>query len=316
MAEKYKDRSVAEQNSLDLGTLMHNEWRAEYCTLNDVLLNVTSHLCPAWDNLMEDQYKDFRTLLCNDCKELGRFRQLVINSVMATDLGDKQLKELRNGRWNKAFQEEEAPTEDNPRDQVNRKATIVIEHLIQASDIAHTMQHWHIYKKWNQKLFHEMYNAYKAGRSDKNPAEFWYEGELGFFDFYIIPLAKKLDSCGVFGVSSDENLNYATRNRQEWEARGREVVAEYLEILESGDIVEEGSDIVTDTDEEDDDGAADSDVDLGGGIVQANGHGNEKVDVIENQVADDKQDSEEMLIVVEYEDDEDYDGDASFIVEA
>ena len=28
--------------------------------------------------------------------------------------------------------------------------------------------------------------------------------EIGFFDFYIIPLAKKLKDCGVFGVSSDE----------------------------------------------------------------------------------------------------------------
>ena len=57
----------------------------------------------------------------------------------------------------------------------------------------------------------------------------WYKGELGFFDFYIIPLAKKLKKCGVFGVSSDEYLNYAMSNRQEWEARGQEVVAEMIE---------------------------------------------------------------------------------------
>jgi hypothetical protein len=25
------------------------------------------------------------------------------------------------------------------------RATIVIEHIIQASDVSHTMQHWHIY---------------------------------------------------------------------------------------------------------------------------------------------------------------------------
>ena len=42
-----------------------------------------------------------------------------------------------------------------------------------------------------------------------DPATFWYQGELGFFDNYIIPLAKKLKECGVFGVSSDEFLNYA-----------------------------------------------------------------------------------------------------------
>jgi hypothetical protein len=32
----------------------------------------------------------------------------------------------------------------------------------------------------------------------------WYKGEIGFLDFYIIPLANKLKDCGVFGVSSDE----------------------------------------------------------------------------------------------------------------
>jgi len=32
----------------------------------------------------------------------------------------------------------------------------------------------------------------------------WYRGEIGFFDFYIVPLAKKLKECGVFGVSSGE----------------------------------------------------------------------------------------------------------------
>lgn len=74
-----------------------------------------------------------------------------------------------------------------------------------------------------------MYRAYKAGRAEKDPSEFWYKGEIGFFDFYIIPLAKKLKDCGVFGVSSDEYLNYAENNRKEWEAKGHEVVARMVE---------------------------------------------------------------------------------------
>lgn len=43
-----------------------------------------------------------------------------------------------------------------------------------------------------------------------------------------IPLAKKLETCGVFGVSSDEYLNYAVINRKEWEKKGRRMVKEYL----------------------------------------------------------------------------------------
>ena len=65
-----------------------------------------------------------------------------------------------------------------------------------------------------------------------NPAAFWYGGELGFFDNYIIPLAKKLEDCGVFGVSSDECLNYALQNRAEWEARGKAIVQEMLDEVD------------------------------------------------------------------------------------
>lgn len=120
------------------------------------------------------------------------------------------------------------------------------------------MQHWHVYRKWNQNLFEELYVAYLNGRMDKDPTDFWYKGEFGmcdcalaisfpvdlgsqfshnlllltthhypgFFDFYIIPLTQKLKDCGVFGVSSGELLNYAKKNREEWELKGEQVVAE------------------------------------------------------------------------------------------
>jgi hypothetical protein len=93
------------------------------------------------------------------------------------------------------------------------------------------MQHWHVYQQWNERLFREIYFAYRTGRCAANtdPADGWYEGELGFYDFYIIPLAKKLEECGVFGVSSDEYLNYALENRKEWALKGREVVKNFHE---------------------------------------------------------------------------------------
>jgi hypothetical protein len=201
LAAVYHHRSVAEQNSVDI----------------------------AWTILMNDQYRELRNAIYSTDDEFIRFRALVVNSVMATDIMDMELKKLRNARWEKAFTNTES--ESNPVDLVHRKATIVIEHLIQASDVCHTMQHWHIYRKWNERFFMEMYQAYREGRSDNDPSTFWYKGELGFFDFYIIPLAKKLKDCGVFGVSSDEYLNYALKNRQEWEARGEEIVASMMENM-------------------------------------------------------------------------------------
>jgi hypothetical protein len=203
ISQQYKGKSPAEQHAVDV----------------------------AWNLLMEDQFAALRATIYQTDAELVRFRHLVVNSVMATDIADKELKVLRNLRWDRAFSSSTVDLDE--RDTVNRKATIVIEHLIQASDVAHTMQHWHIYRKWNERFFSECYQAYKDGRAEKNPADGWYEGEIGFFDYYIIPLAKKLKDCGVFGVSSDEYLNYAIRNRQEWEARGREVVSEMLEMVKS-----------------------------------------------------------------------------------
>lgn len=46
----------------------------------------------------------------------------------------------------------------------------------------------------------------------------------------VIPLALKLKECGVFGVSSDECLQYAMANRSEWERKGRTIVKELYEM--------------------------------------------------------------------------------------
>lgn len=46
-----------------------------------------------------------------------------------------------------------------------------------------------------------------------------------------VPLARKLETCGVFGVSSDEYLNYALANRDEWVRKGQDVVKELEEIV-------------------------------------------------------------------------------------
>jgi hypothetical protein len=154
-----------------------------------------------------------------------------VNVVLATDIFDTELNNLRKKRWEKAFNEM-AMTNEQRKHFSNIRATIVIEHLMQASDVSHTMQHWHVYRKWNTLLFHEMCLAYQYGRMKANPCDFWYEGELKFFDNYIIPLAQKLKECNVFGVSSDEYLNYAEKNRAEWEVRGQEIVAEMIADLQ------------------------------------------------------------------------------------
>jgi hypothetical protein len=206
-AERYRNKSIAEQRSVDI----------------------------AWDILMEPDYENLRNVIFPTEFEMRHFRQLIVNSVLATDIFDKELSALRKARWQKAFHADElvVPIKESAGDAFNRKATIVIEHIIQASDVAHTMQHWHVYQKWNERLFRELYAAFREGRSDKDPSEGWYKGELWFFDNYVIPLAKKLNECGVFGVSSAEYLNYAIENRDEWERKGKEIIPVMVGNFES-----------------------------------------------------------------------------------
>ena len=147
VALKYENKSVAEQYSVDL----------------------------AWDLLMSSQYAKLRATICSNEAEMKRFRQLVVNGVMATDIVDKELKNLRKNRWDKALK---MTTEESAEDSCNRKAAIVIEHIIQASDVAHTMQHWHIYRKWNERFFLECYKAYVMVRLRKIHQSLGTEGRL------------------------------------------------------------------------------------------------------------------------------------------
>jgi hypothetical protein len=94
-----------------------------------------------------DEFSELRACI----GELERFHQLVIGAVMATDIVDKELKEERHARWETVFStgSESAPMTEKTNE---LKATIVLDHMMQAADVSHTMQHWHIYRKWNERL--------------------------------------------------------------------------------------------------------------------------------------------------------------------
>ena len=207
LAVQYNNKSPAENHSIDL----------------------------AWSTLMLPDYQDLLDCLCPSTRELERLKQLITDAVLATDIFDEDLIRNRNTRWQQVFgtpnDGDGSDGPDNatdPENIDNLRVMIVLDHLIQASDVAHTMQHWHVYIKWNERLFWEMSDAYRQGRLGKDPADFWYDGELGFFDKYVIPLAKKIRECGVFGVSCYEFLNYAETNRTEWETKGKDLVKEYV----------------------------------------------------------------------------------------
>lgn len=185
LAEKYKSKSVAENNSIRV----------------------------AWSELLRPEFSNLRRCVFEEDDDESRFRQLLINVVIATDIADRERRAGEQVRWNTAFrglttweQEWQNKSDDKlPEIDTSLQATVVLEQVVLASDVAHTMQHWLTYVKWNERLYKENWAAYANGRTEKDPTEGWYKGEIGFFDGYIIPLVRMNVSVPViilFGHAS------------------------------------------------------------------------------------------------------------------
>lgn len=109
----------------------------------------------AWDLLMDPMYSNLQKAIYQNEAELRRFRQLVVNMILATDIFDKDMKSIREQRWDKAFHAYDDQCHDDGKKKddddvqkesstrsiastalnqvINLKATVVIEHLIQSS---------------------------------------------------------------------------------------------------------------------------------------------------------------------------------------
>jgi hypothetical protein len=111
-AKCYGNRSVAEQHSVEV----------------------------AWELLMDPAYTDLQHCIYQKQEEFSRFRQIIVQMVIATDIFDKDLKAFRERRWKQAFEGIDTPKSEEELQ--NLQATVMLEHTIQASDVGHAMQHW------------------------------------------------------------------------------------------------------------------------------------------------------------------------------
>jgi 3'5'-cyclic nucleotide phosphodiesterase/Adenylate and Guanylate cyclase catalytic domain len=192
LAGAYKGRSIAAQNSVDT----------------------------AWSLLMEPCYVDLRGCLFTTRDEVQRFRQIVVNAVLATDLEDEDLAALRLLRWTRSFKDGKIVT----RDDCSLRCTAIVDTILQAADVSYATQHFAVYEKWSTNLLKERYAAYRNGNVAKDPFDDWYEEQLKLFDVHVIPLGQKLRVCGVFDLACDEFLDNAMDNRIEWETTGRDII--------------------------------------------------------------------------------------------
>lgn len=196
------DKSIAEQNSLDV----------------------------AWRVLQDEDFAQLRECIYTNKEELKRFRQLLVNAIMATDFDDDEAQKGRHGRWEKAFEEKESDDLDRrgsshqSKIRNDMRATILYEHIMQAADISHMIQHWQTFSKFHERAFSERFTAFMNGEETADPSLTWYEDQLAFFDQTVIPLAEKLNSCEVFGSTGAEFVRWAKQNRNEWATKGKSII--------------------------------------------------------------------------------------------
>ena len=203
LAVLYKEKSVAEQNSIDL----------------------------AWTLFADVRFAELRDSICPTPVHLDRFYKLFVKSLLATDISDKDLVAARKETWKQAFlgngsSNSDTEDEDLKANREIYQANATLELIMQAADVSHTMQQWQVYQKWNRRLFIENTRAHEAGRKLSStappPSVGWFEGELGFFDFVIIPLAQRMQDVGL----DQSYLTCAAQNKSQWQSKGESVVNE------------------------------------------------------------------------------------------
>lgn len=111
---------------------------------------------------------------------------------------------------------------------------VLIEHLMQVTDVSHLMQNFENFVKWNYRLYKELMVCQNKNLIP-NPTPTWASGQIGFFDFYIIPLAERAEMlCGdaLFETNLSEN---ARHNKARWEEEGETISAIFANGYSAGD---------------------------------------------------------------------------------
>ena len=180
----------------------------------------------AWDLLMEPIYNDFRACIYTSMSDKERFRQLLVNAVVAADTSDKELGERSKMRWGQAFRRRDSKGTNAPtaREEIDLKTTLLLEHLVQAANVSHAMNDWQIYAKWNERKLIELQLAHENGLQDEDPSIDFHISELNFLDRVVLPLIRRLRECDALGPVSVEYLKAARQIRQEWSRKGPEFV--------------------------------------------------------------------------------------------
>jgi len=125
-------------------------------------------------------------------------------------------------------------TDDPEAVEVRLRSSTVMELMMNAADVAHTLQSFDNFVKWNKRLYEELHEAYEIGRcadgEEDDPSKDWFGNQLGFYEIYILPLARKLRKCGAFAPDAGEAFVQNAKNIcRRWEYEGAAITDRMIE---------------------------------------------------------------------------------------
>jgi len=125
-------------------------------------------------------------------------------------------------------------TDDQPDE---LKASVVMETIMTAADIAQNLQSWDAMVKWSNRLYLELRRAH-ASNKGPDVSRNWFKNQIGFLELYVLPLAKKMNETGVFGrIIGPSFARLVENNRDRWLLDGEKV---------TNDIIKEGKTLFPD----------------------------------------------------------------------
>lgn len=156
-----------------------------------------------------------------------RSRPARIGLLRTVDLSGEQVETYRphdvrasaTGATTEDLSVQQLPTEEID----HLREFVVMETIMRAADVAHNLQGWDQMATWSNHLYMELKKASIQQRGD-DPEEGWNKNQVGFLDAYVLPLARKLDDCGVFGDTRGSIFAHiVNQNKERWIREGVEV---------------------------------------------------------------------------------------------
>lgn len=212
--------------------------------------------------LFRPQYDAFRLAILPNAMSKIEFAKTLFQGILVTDIASSESNKLHTERYQisqgkqpahydtricplanhidsvfdgvelEVSVKEEYPNEFVITHQGLRKC-VKNEHLMLLSDVSHLIQGWENFAKWNFRLYKEICECWKNGLCD-DPREGWFQGQIGFINNYILPLATR---CQVYFNKefADALVTNGRVNLKLWEDHGVKATAIMINAAEDGE---------------------------------------------------------------------------------